>query len=328
MFLMPEISIIVPVYKVEQYLHRCVRSILNQSFSDFELILVDDGSPDNCGAICDSYAAEDHRVRVIHKNNSGVSAARNAGLDIAVGKYIMFCDSDDYVAENWCETMYQAAEQYPDALIVHNGWTEEPCGENRHFIDPDILSDYAPTEITYYECFRKGLSGAVWNKIFDKRIIQARHLRFDEKRQLGEDVIFHTEYMRFVSSIIYIQHPLYYYIINPYGAVHKYYPDLIAHHLAFFSARYPLIEDSEKAAFCDTYFYYFIHMLDNTMDPKNTMTFWQKMRYNHKMMNTEEFRTCVDHISGKNDSPLFIKVVKTYNYYFYWLFQKILSMKS
>ena len=97
---MPQISVIVPVYKVEQYLSACVDSILTQTFRDFELILVDDGSPDNCGAMCDAYAAQDPRVRVIHQQNGGLSAARNAALDIAAGEYVTFIDSDDIVPFN------------------------------------------------------------------------------------------------------------------------------------------------------------------------------------------------------------------------------------
>lgn len=103
---MCEISIIVPVYNVEKYLKKCVDSILNQTFRDFELILVDDGSPDNSGAICDQYAKEDTRVRVIHKENGGLSSARNAGIEDAKGKYLGFVDSDDYIAEDMYELLY------------------------------------------------------------------------------------------------------------------------------------------------------------------------------------------------------------------------------
>lgn len=103
---MCEISIIVPVYNVEKYLRKCVESILNQTFKDFELILVDDGSPDNSGAICDQYAKGDARVRVIHKENGGLSSARNAGIEIAKGKYLGFVDSDDYIAEDMYEILY------------------------------------------------------------------------------------------------------------------------------------------------------------------------------------------------------------------------------
>ena len=111
---MPQISVIVPVYKVEPYLHRCVDSILAQTFTDFEMILVDDGSPDNCGKICDEYAEKDSRVKVIHQENGGLSAARNAGLDWVFAnsssEWISFADSDDYVAENYLECLHNAAK--------------------------------------------------------------------------------------------------------------------------------------------------------------------------------------------------------------------------
>ena len=113
---MPQITVIVPVYKVEPYLHRCVDSILAQTFTDFELILVDDGSPDNCGAICDEYAAKDSRVRVIHQANGGLSAARNAALSIATGKYAAFVDSDDEIVPHHLETAIHYMEQGFDLL--------------------------------------------------------------------------------------------------------------------------------------------------------------------------------------------------------------------
>ena len=111
---MPEISVIVPVYKVEKYIHRCIDSILNQTFSDFELILVDDGSPDNCGTICDQYAAKDSRVVVIHQENGGLSAARNAGIDWAFAnsdsEWLSFIDSDDWVHQDYLKCLYDAVK--------------------------------------------------------------------------------------------------------------------------------------------------------------------------------------------------------------------------
>ena len=100
---MPLVSIIVPVYKAEQWLHRCVDSILAQTMTDFELLLIDDGSPDKSGEICDEYAAKDNRVRVFHKENGGVSSARNLGLDNAVGDFVMFVDSDDWIVSDCLE---------------------------------------------------------------------------------------------------------------------------------------------------------------------------------------------------------------------------------
>ena len=102
----PKISIIVPVYKVEPYIRKCVDSILTQTITDFELILVDDGSPDICGEICDEYAGKDYRIKVIHKENGGLSSARNAGLDICTGDLIGFVDGDDFIDNDMFETLY------------------------------------------------------------------------------------------------------------------------------------------------------------------------------------------------------------------------------
>jgi glycosyltransferase involved in cell wall biosynthesis len=114
----PIISIIVPVYKVEQYLDRCVKSLINQTFEDIEIILVNDGSPDNCPAMCDEYAKEDKRIRVIHKKNGGLSDARNAGLHSSTGLYIMFVDSDDYIENNACEELVGIVENHKVDMVV------------------------------------------------------------------------------------------------------------------------------------------------------------------------------------------------------------------
>ena len=105
------VSVIIPIYKVEQYLARCIDSVLRQTVSDLEIILVDDGSPDACGAICDEYAKKDDRIRVIHKENGGLSSARNAGIKIAKGEYIAFVDSDDWIDENFIKLLKEALEK-------------------------------------------------------------------------------------------------------------------------------------------------------------------------------------------------------------------------
>lgn len=123
----PKISIIVPVYKVEPYIHKCVDSILNQTFKDFEVILVNDGSPDNCGKICDEYAKKDDRVVVIHKENGGQATARNSALDIARGEYIGFVDSDDYIEKDMYEFLYN--------LCIDNNCDIANCSSTIYFKD-------------------------------------------------------------------------------------------------------------------------------------------------------------------------------------------------
>ena len=116
----PLLSIIVPVYDVERYLPKCIDSILAQTFTDFELILVEDGSPDNCPALCDAAAARDARIRVIHQKNGGLSAARNAGLDTARGEWVAFVDSDDTITPDFCEKLYAAVQDTGAQMVVCN----------------------------------------------------------------------------------------------------------------------------------------------------------------------------------------------------------------
>ena len=132
---MPIVSIIVPIYNVEKYIDRCMRSLLQQTLRDIEIIMVDDGSPDNCPAICDVYARKDVRVKVIHKKNGGLSDARNAGLDVATGEYVAFIDSDDYTSIDAYEILYNKAKE-TNADIVYAGFTMQNSDgtENKCFV--------------------------------------------------------------------------------------------------------------------------------------------------------------------------------------------------
>lgn len=204
---MPKLSIIVPVYKVEQYIHKCVDSILNQTFTDFELILVDDGSPDNCGSICDEYAQKDKRIRVIHKDNGGVSEARNLGIDESKGEYISFVDSDDFIDANMYREMLAFLEANnldivcTDTYIVH--------GDRKKF-KPRYLKDMIfenGTAIT--ENLNGNLDNAVWNKVYKKEVIA--DIRFPLNRRY-EDVATVYKWIFNARKVGYLSKPHYYYI--------------------------------------------------------------------------------------------------------------------
>lgn len=184
---MPEISIIVPVYKVEKYLRRCINSILKQTFSDFELILVDDGSLDNSGNICDEYAECDKRIQVIHKNNGGVSSARNIGIQIASGNFLAFVDSDDFIEADMYEKLHDISREY-DADIVM-------CGINSCRTSGEIVMKILQRDAVYHN---EGLiltlfdtpnpvGGGACNKLFRRTEI---NLLFPENIAIGEDVIY------------------------------------------------------------------------------------------------------------------------------------------
>ena len=322
---MAMVSVIVPVYNVEKYLHRCVDSILAQTFTDFELILVDDGSPDKCGAICDEYAQKDNRIRVIHKENGGPSSARNTGMEIAAGQYYMFCDSDDYVAPQWCERMFNAIRAHPNALvssdIYKTGHNEDFLIEQEEFADEIMLSDY-------FSLYKHGISAYTPNKIFDSSIIRKNEIKFNPNCRFSEDVAFVVEYCCYCKEIVYIPQKLYCYNQNDMSLMCRYYDDLFALHLLPFWCRLQLIREEELGEYCDIWLYQFIHLFDNVFDPRNSRPFLKKMLYNQKMMNTKEFRYCLAHAAGKKETSLTISILETHNYYLYWVFCKLAQFKQ
>lgn len=192
-----KISIIVPVYNAEKTLHRCVDSLIGQTYSNIEIILVDDGSKDHSLAICQEYAEKDSRVIVVSKINGGVSSARNTGLDRATGIFVMFCDSDDWVESNWCEEL---ASHYDQDCLVMCGYysiqadgrrIEERVGGNLVRIQKE---DYLSTKM---------LGGfAPWNKIYSRNVIETYKLRFPENLTIGEDRIFVWRYLQMISGDI------------------------------------------------------------------------------------------------------------------------------
>ena len=162
----PLISVIIPIYKVEPYLRKCVDSILMQTYTNLEVILVDDGSPDNCPAICDEYATKDSRVKVIHKSNGGLSDARNAGMDAASGDYLMFVDSDDWIEKNSVESLLIAAQKY-NAQIAIGGTRRVEDGTLR-VLKSDIIgnsSEIVMTGSQAMECFFEN-GCAAWGRLY------------------------------------------------------------------------------------------------------------------------------------------------------------------
>ena len=181
----PEISIIVPVYKTERFLDACIRSILGQTFADFELILVDDGSPDNCPALCDAVAAKDSRIRVVHQKNRGLSGARNAGLDTARGEWIAFVDSDDTITPDYCAKLYTAVQDTGARIAVCNyrqvDETLVPIKEQYLHVRREVMT---PEQALEHSTLLPYM--VVWNKLYHKSIFEG--LRFAEGK-LNEDTM-------------------------------------------------------------------------------------------------------------------------------------------
>lgn len=213
---MPKISVIVPVYNVEPYLRKCIDSILNQSFTDFELILVDDGSTDRSGAICDEYVQMDARVRVFHTPNQGVSAARNWGLDQALGEWITFVDSDDWVEERYLSCFFQT-ELGPKAIAYQNIIYDYTAyrRENKLAFSYDDVSFDASGIIHAISRYRVLSDCFIAAKMFNKEVIRQYGIRFCEDISLAEDMIFVRHYFYYVEEVHLHSLAAYHYMQRP-----------------------------------------------------------------------------------------------------------------
>ena len=209
----PMVSIIVPVYNAEQYLRRCVDSILNQEYTDFELFLVNDGSTDSSGEICTEYGDKDSRVIVIQKENTGVSDSRNQALDRARGKYLQFLDSDDWITPDATRLFVRAAEEYGCDMVISDfyrvvgerlspkGDIEEEGVLTREEFAAHMMEN--PADFYY---------GVLWNKLYRRDIVEEHKLRMDTDISWCEDFMFNLEYIRYAKVFYALHAPIYYYV--------------------------------------------------------------------------------------------------------------------
>lgn len=217
------ISVVVPVYNVEKYLDRCVESVLNQTHKDFELLLVDDGSLDNCPRMCDEWAKKDERIKVFHKSNGGLSSARNYGLDRAKGDYIAFVDSDDFVQPDYLNYLYQALKEREGDLVIcdylHFSTQNEVVAFKE---DLKILKEYDNYTVFLDDEYLLGTCNAkkivVWNKLYKKELFN--DIRFPEG-EIHEDTATYYKFLYLSRKTVYINNALYFYYDNPVGTMGK-----------------------------------------------------------------------------------------------------------
>ena len=215
------ISIVIPVYKVEQYLDRCVESIVNQTYKNLEIILVDDGSPDNCPKMCDEWAKKDKRIKVIHKKNGGVSSARNAGIELASGEYLQFVDSDDYIDVSFSESLLSGYESN-DVDLICGGYKLVTLGNKTQIFTPKKYVGCSIFENSdkFLGFVMDGLNDVLHNKLFKTSI--AKKIKFDTSLPLGEDRKFNLDYLRLIENKVgFVDNCGYNYVYNTSSAIHK-----------------------------------------------------------------------------------------------------------
>lgn len=304
---MIKISVIVPVYKCEKYIGKCIESLMNQTEKDIEIILVDDGSPDNSGKICDEYSALDNRIKVIHKSNGGVSSARNTGIENALGEYIVFVDSDDWVESQYVEQMVDAKNRYNNYEIM--------CGYKSVSKENVICEKYCYSfeekesivHLSKYMIFiAKILAQSPVNKLFDLSLIKEKKIRFDESLSLGEDMLFCLEYYKACKndSVLCINNCLYNYLrTGDESLSKKYYPDLLAIDEKLYGKLEECIvswgaDEEQMGNFANSRFYRYISALENTYKAGNKATSKEKKKTNNNILRSPEFKASLKNIKS------------------------------
>lgn len=197
---MEKISIIIPVYKIEKYLDRCLESVVNQTYTNLEIILIDDGSPDNSPKICDEWAKKDKRIKVIHKKNEGVSIARNKGLEVATGEYIGFVDGDDYIEPNMYKRLYELIKESGADIAQCRSQSFSQNGEKIAYepISSDgIISDKSLIMKLF---ITRNITFTIWNKLFSKKILN--DIRFTPNFKMCEDMLFEYFIMKKTNKVV------------------------------------------------------------------------------------------------------------------------------
>lgn len=283
------VSIIVPVYNAEKTLEKCVRSLIEQTYSNIEIILVNDGSKDNSISLCYKLQMLDSRIIVIDKPNGGVSSARNAGLDIAKGDFVMFCDSDDWVEKKWCEILVKSFEE--DYMVMCGFYTD-----GKHSVLPyetkanTTCETYEKTEFS--SLYLLGFN-VPWNKIYDRKVIEKNSLRFDERFNNGEDYLFNLKYLsKIEKKIVFLDKCLYHYVWSNAGSLSSSNNcNKFQHDRLLFIEINKTVNNITKSISTD-YYNKFFHLFEKSIASvlNSNLSFFLKKKELHKIFKSKEYQ--------------------------------------
>lgn len=226
---MEKISIIVPVYNVEDYLDKCIESLTAQSYKNIEIILVDDGSKDKSGQICDEWSKRDERIQVIHKENGGVSSARNKGIAASTGEWLMFIDGDDYCERNMLQRLYESVVKDKSDFAYCSFYTDRNGARKANELPIqsgvyNMAEVFKPIMFGTLNALGKSMSASLWTGIFSKRIIESYNIAFDAYIRFAEDWLFYAEYITRCKKVSIINEALYNYVQRATSVMHEYVP--------------------------------------------------------------------------------------------------------
>ena len=298
------ISILMPVYNGQEYLEETVLSILNQSYKEFELIIINDGSSDNTKVICDNLEKIDKRIKIIHKENTGVSHTRNIALDNASGEYIAFIDSDDSVYKDYLKILLSSMEKSNGQLSVC-GFKERKISANGQV--EDLSKVFYPKEVIAIEDMKdlimdfgnSGLLNPLWNKLYSREIIEKNNIRFKEDVETGEDFIFNLQYFKKIKKICFSKEELYYYIRrNNNSITYRYIDNMYEKGLEIHSLLENFLKDMNFYNNENRYILYGNHLMGvfsaflNLFHKDCKLTLKQKKQYIKAIVNREYVNEC------------------------------------
>lgn len=318
--MIPCVSIIVPIYNAEKFIKRTINSLLEQTEKSIEILLVNDGSVDNSLEICNNYSKIDDRIRVVSQENKGASAARNKGIELAQGRYIMFCDADDIVSNRWVEHAVSYVEKNNDVLPICSYCHEiEKLGTRKSL---KIVSEEIVDKSVYY-CFnQEGIAGYLCNALYRRDILFENDIRIREKKELGdynEDLLFALTYIKYVNKIVYTGYADYCYLVRQDSLSHSY-----DNYFEKYEEKYKLWVDFIRENDTGS-----ASLLLQDLTPKMQYHFiralkddFEKRKYNHfsKIISSKSVNECVTLMKSSVENPFELYCIKYKKKKILWIY--------
>lgn len=324
---MPEISVIVPVYNAEKYLTRCIEHILLQQFTDFELLVINDGSTDSSYEIVKSFAERDSRVKIINQNNAGVSAARNQGIKEATGRFITFCDSDDFVSAEWLIELYHAIMIHPNSLVDCE-YVNFNSGQNKSVVIKlgKIEKSTLISKKNYFFYYTNLYSHSTCHRIYRLDVIKMHQIFFDRDVSICEDVLFNIMYLKYCDSFFHIAKPLYFVDYDNNNSLTRK-PRISDFDIlkATYFPRLSIVSQKDKQDFIDEYFYRFYQCLCKI--PNYGTKSWQ-VKYGNHILRDEAFIHALNYSSDYVCGKKLKAILNLKNYRFYLAFMFLVNLKK
>jgi glycosyltransferase EpsJ len=291
------ITVIIPVFNAEKSLEFCIDSVINQTYKDWNLILVDDGSVDNSSSICDEYAVKYDNISVIHKKNGGVSSARNAGINAVKTEYIVFIDSDDYVKDDYLFSLISLKSKFPN---IYNVWStfifiDDPCNVSKLTEPKTVIEFYTREQLI--DLISLWYVHGPNCKLYSSRIINDYNIRMDEHIDLGEDLLFNIKYLDCCenSEIVVVNNKSYYYFENMGSLFRKYRREYWEIQMKLYEALFHYLSkwnssDEQIQKYYNSKISMYIGVFENTFKSDNNDSFVQKIRFNTCVLRSKDFR--------------------------------------